>query len=266
VLALLTMLALAPGAVVADGVTDGVADAPVEDVAPDLAPQAAFGFDLVAARGAHLSPGTARELSKKEVWLREKTLRPDFHTTDADLRRAVTPAAKLTKKVALKRARANALGTDPTLHAGERIEPVTTLFNVWTHEALPILPGQTQINLSSRFCQFLRDHYTNQPTHMDTRLLGVLEHVAGRFAAKRIEVVSGYRSPKYNLMLRKKGHQVARHSQHMEGNAVDFRIRGVATTLVQHYVKSLHLGGVGFYPHSEFVHADTGPVRYWTGS
>jgi uncharacterized protein YcbK (DUF882 family) len=268
VLALLTMLALAPGAVVTDGMAGGVADAPVEDVAADLAPRADFGFDLVAARGAHLAPGTARELSKKEIWLREKTLRPDFHTTDADLARALAPTAKVARvaKAVPRRARANALGTDPTLHAGERIEPVTTLFNVWTHEALPILPGQTQTNLSSRFCQFLRDHYTNQPTHMDTRLIAVLEHVAGKFDAKRIEVVSGYRSPKYNLMLRKKGHQVARHSQHMEGNAVDFRIRGVATRQVQHYVKSLHLGGVGFYPHSEFVHADTGPVRYWTGS
>ena len=120
--------------------------------------------------------------------------------------------------------------------------------------------------LGKRFCMFLRDHFTNQPTNMDTRLIGVLEHVAGKFSAKRIEVVSGYRSPKYNLMLRKKGHQVARHSQHMEGNAVDFRIRGVATKQVLHYVKSLHLGGVGYYPNSQFVHSDTGPIRYWTGS
>ena len=222
-LALLTVLAFAPGAVVTDGVAGGAVDDASGVLAPDLAPQADFGFDLVAARGAHLAPGTARELSKKEIWLREKTLRPDFHTTDADLQRTLAAAAKPAKrgaaKVALKRG-PNALGTDPTLHAGERIEPVTTLFNVWTHEALPILPGQTQTNLSSRFCQFLRDHYTNQPTHMDTRLIGVLEHVAGKFDAKRIEVVSGYRSPKYNLMLRKKGHRgQKRHSQHMEGNA-----------------------------------------------
>jgi uncharacterized protein YcbK (DUF882 family) len=101
---------------------------------------------------------------------------------------------------------------------------------------------------------------------MDVRLIDVLRRVAGKFSARRIEVVSGYRSPKYNLMLRKKGHQVARHSQHMEGHAVDFRIRGVATTQVLHYVRSLHMGGVGFYPHSQFVHSDTGPVRYWTGS
>jgi hypothetical protein len=220
-------------------------------------------FDPVAARAEHLAPGAARVLSKKEEWLRDKVLRPDFHTTDADLKRAV--ASKAPGKAA-KNKRALALGTDPTSCPGQRIEPVTTLYNVWTREALPILPGQTQVSLEGRFCPFLRDHYTNQATRMDTRLLDVLERVAGKFSAKRIEVVSGYRSPKYNLMLRKKGHQVARHSQHMEGNAVDFRIRGVATKVVLHYVKSLRLGGVGFYPHSQFVHSDTGPIRYWTGS
>jgi len=67
-------------------------------------------------------------------------------------------------------------------------------------------------------------------------------------------------------MLRKKGHQVARDSQHTHGNAVDFRIRGVGTRQVLHYVRSLRVGGVGFYPHSQFVHSDTGKVRYWTGS
>jgi uncharacterized protein YcbK (DUF882 family) len=148
---------------------------------------------------------------------------------------------------------------------GQRIEPVTTLFNIWTHEALPILPGQTQ-QLQGRFHNFLRDHYTNQATRMDTRLIGVLTRVAGKFSAHRIDVVSGYRSPKYNLMLRKKGRQVARDSQHTHGNAVDFRIKGVTTKQVLHYVRSLRVGGVGFYPHSQFVHSDTGRVRYWTGS
>jgi uncharacterized protein YcbK (DUF882 family) len=142
---------------------------------------------------------------------------------------------------------------------------VTTLYNIWTHEALPILPGQGH-EIDGRFYLFLRDHFTNQATRMDARLVDVLKRVAGKFSARRIEVVSGYRSPKYNLMLRKKGHQVARHSQHMEGHAVDFRVRGVATRQVLHYVRSLHMGGVGFYPHSQFVHSDTGPVRYWTGS
>ena len=63
-----------------------------------------------------------------------------------------------------------------TGQVGERIEPVTTLFNIWTHEALPILPGETQ-TLQSRFHVFLRDHFTNQATHMDTRLIGVLNQL-----------------------------------------------------------------------------------------
>jgi hypothetical protein len=220
-------------------------------------------FDPVTARAEHLSPGEPRVVSKKEEWLREKALRPDVHVSDADLARWSTPSrAARARRLAN---RPNAPQSDPELWPGERIEPVTTLYNIWTHEALPILPGQGH-EIDNRFRFFLRDHYTNQATHMDIRLIDVLKRVAGKFSARRIEVVSGYRSPKYNLMLRKKGHQVARHSQHMEGHAVDFRVRGVETRQVLHYVKSLRLGGVGFYPHSQFVHSDTGPVRYWTGS
>jgi hypothetical protein len=254
VLALLTVLAFAPGAM----------DAGASAASPAAAVAAFDPFDPMLARADHIAPGAAHELSKKEEWLREKTLRPDYHTTDADLSRVL--AAKPKTKAPARTRRDPTIGPEPAWEPGERIEPVTTLFNVWTHEALPVLPGQTPTTLGRRFCMFLRDHFTNQPTNMDTRLIGVLQRVAGKFDAKRIEVVSGYRSPKYNLMLRKKGHQVARHSQHMEGNAVDFRIRGVATKTVLHYVKSLRLGGVGYYPNSQFVHSDTGPIRYWTGS
>ena len=220
-------------------------------------------FDPVAARDAHLTPAVSRELSKKEEWLREKILRPDFHTSDADLMRGAAASAR--RSSSSRRGSIPASMTSPSmsLRCCERVEPLTTLFNVWTHEALPILPGES---LERRFHGFLRDHFTNQATQMDTRLVGVLTSVANKFSAKRIDIISGYRSPKYNLMLRKKGHSVARHSQHMEGNAVDFRVRGVPTKTVLHYVRSLRVGGVGYYPHSQFVHSDTGPIRYWTGS
>ena len=79
-------------------------------------------------------------------------------------------------------------------------------------------------------------------------------------------MVSGYRSPKFNLMLRKKGHQVARESQHTLGTAVDFRVRGASTEALNQFVRSLHIGGVGYYPRNKFIHADTGRVRYWSGS
>jgi len=227
-------------------------------------------FDPVAARGLHEMPGEPRELSKREEWFRDKEMRPDLHLSDAALAEAQRESAaadKAEKKAALARRRSNGVSTNitiaPPVCPGVRIQPVTTLFNIWTHEAFPILPGDP---MEPQFHTFLRDHYTNQATQMDTRLVDVLARAARRFNAARIEIVSGYRSPKYNLMLRKKGHQVARMSQHVEGHAVDFRIRGVPTQTLQTFVKSLRLGGVGFYPHSEFVHSDTGRVRYWKGS
>jgi hypothetical protein len=237
---------------------------PADGVAPPPAGVESI-FDPVAARAEHMAPGEPRALSKKEEWLRDKGLRPDVHLSEVDLQRAQSPVTAASLARAAKLMARGILGPDPTLRAGARVEPLTTLYNVWTHEALPILPGATN-RLQFQFHAFLRDHYTNQATQMDVRLIDVLTRVAGKFSARRIEVVSGYRSPKYNLMLRKKGHQVARNSQHMEGHAVDFRIRGVQTPKILHFVRSLRLGGVGFYPHSQFVHSDTGPVRYWTGS
>jgi len=202
------------------------------------------------------TPVAERALSKKEKWLAEKAARPDVHLTDRDIAKA--GARDATARRASKRGSVIA-GVRP----GTNITPVTTLYNVWTREALPILPGD---DVRERFHTFLRDHYTNQATQMDPRLVDVLTRVAHKFSAARIEVVSGYRSPKYNLMLRKKGRQVARSSQHVEGTAVDFRVRGVSTKALLRFVRSLRLGGVGFYPHSQFVHSDTGPIRYWTGS
>jgi uncharacterized protein YcbK (DUF882 family) len=149
---------------------------------------------------------------------------------------------------------------------GKAPEPIVNLHNIWTHETLVFAakgstPGIDQPMLDT----FLRCHFTDEPTHMDPRLIGVLVGAAHKFAADKIDIISGFRSPKFNLMLRKKGHEVARDSQHTYGHAVDFRLPGVATRTLLQYVKSIHLGGAGFYPESEFVHADTGPVRYWAG-
>lgn len=224
-------------------------------------------YDVVGERRFCMSPAPPREQSKKGAWLAEKARRPNVHLADADLgatRGRSTPGKGKAKIDPRLRKDADPLDL-PAPRPGSRIEPVTTLYNVWTHEALPLLPGDRD-GVESRFHGFVRDHFTNQATRMDVRLVSVLAKVAQRFSASRIEVVSGYRSPKYNLMLRKKGHQVARESQHVEGNAVDFRVRGVPTKTMLNFVKSLRLGGVGFYPRSAFVHSDTGRVRYWTGS
>jgi hypothetical protein len=214
----------------------------------ELAGDAQPGVDEAALL---LLPPAPRERSKKEHWLQEKTFRHDVHLADRDLSRLPVRARP-----------APAVASAPG-RPGSTLHPITTLYNMWTHEALPLVPGQP---VEDRFHPFLRDHFTNQATRMDVRLIEVLTQVARKFRADRIEVVSGYRSPKYNLMLRKKGHQVARSSQHTEGHAVDFRVRGVPTPVLLRYVKSLRRGGVGFYPHSQFVHSDTGPIRFWKGS
>jgi len=213
-------------------------------------------------REPHFAP-PLRERSKKEIWRLEKAWRPSVHVRDADLPPIRKPAMS-----SAKAAHTAILGTAARLAdvmepVGTCIHPVTTLFNIWNHEALPLIAGQPY---KHPFQLFLRDHYTKQSTQADTRLASILAAAALRFHAPRVDIVSGFRSPKYNLMLRKKGHQVARESQHMQGTAVDFRIRGVETETLREFVRGLHLGGVGFYPRTHFIHADTGKVRYWQGS
>ena len=213
-------------------------------------------------RAPHLVP-PLRERSKKEIWFLEKASRPSVHLRDFDLARPHARPPSPPKATGAPNLQAEHRLGEPMQPPGTCVQVVTTLYNLWNHESLPLLVGQPY---RRPFQLFLRDHYTRESTQADTRLAGVLAAEAIRFRAPRIEVVSGYRSPKYNLMLRKKGHQVARESQHTQGTAVDFRIRGVTTETLRDFVRSLHLGGVGYYPRTHFVHADTGKVRYWKGS
>jgi uncharacterized protein YcbK (DUF882 family) len=81
-----------------------------------------------------------------------------------------------------------------------------------------------------------------------------------------IDIVCGYRTPWTNAMLRhaSAASGVAEHSQHMEGHAIDIRVPGVATKKLRDAALSLDAGGVGYYPKSQFVHVDVGPVREWS--
>jgi hypothetical protein len=246
-----TLLPVAPAADPA-GTSDSAREVfPAEDLSP-----------VTDERAPHLVP-PLRERSKKELWLAEKAHRPDVHVTDEQLR---PPRVVRACKKPLPRqpcAQAAQMLAGPTPPVGARVQPLATLHNQWTRELMTFIPGQPYL---VRFRTFLRDHFTNQATNVDPELADVLVSAALHFHAARVDVVSGYRSPKYNLILRKKGHQVARESQHTQGNAVDFRIPGVATERLLSFVRSLRMGGVGFYPHTHFVHSDTGRIRYWQGS
>ena len=149
---------------------------------------------------------------------------------------------------------------------GKRPTPPVNIYNKWTHEMLAFDVGDTQAPDSEVVNKFLRCHFTNAPANMDPMLHPVLLQAAKRFKVKRVDVVSGFRDPKYNLSLRKKGRQVARTSEHTLGHAIDFRLPGIRIETLHAWARSLKLGGVGFYHRSRFIHVDVGSVRYWNGT
>ncbi|MEM8750873.1 MAG: DUF882 domain-containing protein [Pseudomonadota bacterium] len=111
--------------------------------------------------------------------------------------------------------------------------------------------------------RFLRDWRRKEPTKMDPELLDLLWEVYQRSGSRKpIHVISGYRSPRTNNMLRKRGRNVAKTSQHTRGKAIDFFLPDVKVTKLRELGLKAHRGGVGYYRGS-FVHLDTGRVRHW---
>lgn len=116
--------------------------------------------------------------------------------------------------------------------------------------------------------RLLRDWRKNQSTRMDPRLLDLVWEVYQRSGATDyIRVVSAYRSPATNSMLRGRSRSsgVAKKSQHTLGKAMDFYIPGVKISTLRRLAMQAQVGGVGFYPTSgsPFVHLDVGNVRAW---
>lgn len=111
---------------------------------------------------------------------------------------------------------------------------------------------------------FLRDFRTGGIHDIDPELLDLL-HTIGRMTdtSKPFQVISGYRSPKTNAMLRARSEGVAAGSLHMQGQAIDIRLADVPLGKLRNAALSVKRGGVGFYPASDFVHVDTGRVRAW---
>jgi uncharacterized protein YcbK (DUF882 family) len=114
---------------------------------------------------------------------------------------------------------------------------------------------------------FLRDWRTQDQTVMDPHLFDILWEVYRDVDGKKpIQIISAYRSPTTNAMLRsRRSSGVARYSQHMLGHAMDFYIPGVPLEQIRYAGLRLQRGGVGFYPTSgsPFVHLDTGSIRHW---
>lgn len=198
---------------------------------------------LPGAVGAETAP-----LSKKEQHLADKAKAREL------------PAAE-------RQAARSKLERELRRRVGKKAAAVVNVYNTWTHEYVAVDAAMARVKEPSvsqeALNRFLRCHFTNHGTKMDLRLFGVLLAAAVHFKVDRVDVISGFRAPKYNLMLRKKGRRVARNSQHTFGNAVDFRLPGVTTEKLRNWARRLKLGGVGYYKGDGFVHVDTGPVRFW---
>jgi uncharacterized protein YcbK (DUF882 family) len=113
---------------------------------------------------------------------------------------------------------------------------------------------------------FMRDWRKEQDTHMDPHLFDLLWEVYRDVdGTQPINIICGFRSPGTNEMLRERSSGVARHSQHINGQAIDFYIPGVPLATIRAEGLKLQRGGVGFYPTSgsPFVHMDTGLIRHW---
>jgi len=137
-------------------------------------------------------------------------------------------------------------------HTGEQLESV-----FW--EAGDYLPDELR-----RIDHILRDPLTGETKEMDVRLFDLLHRLRQNLAAPNaFHIICGYRSPQTNAALRQKSSGVAAHSLHMTGQAVDIRLPGVPLPSLRRDALALKAGGVGYYPQSDFIHVDVGPVRTW---
>lgn len=113
-----------------------------------------------------------------------------------------------------------------------------------------------------------RCHLTGQMIPMSRRTLALLDEIQDHFNGAPVRILSGYRSPANNRLLRRKDRKnVGKNSYHMYGRALDIYIEGVSAKTLRNYAKSLKAGGVGYYPFSKtpFVHIDDGDRIYcWT--
>jgi uncharacterized protein YcbK (DUF882 family) len=144
-------------------------------------------------------------------------------------------------------------------------ETLATLVNVHSNEAVAL---DTRAPSDERFARLLPDRTNGDVHRFDPRLLGVVRRVAERHPGARIDLVSGYRSPKFNEHLRKKGHRVASHSEHSLGHALDFRVEGLSPVEIVAELRALGWkGGIGRYDGASdrFVHVDVGRERFWMG-
>jgi len=142
------------------------------------------------------------------------------------------------------------------------------LYNTHTDERIDIVYRHGEQYLPGALAQldyFLRDHRTGDVRHFDPRLYDILYDLASSIgnAGGEIDIVCGYRTSSTNESLRAHTTGVAKNSLHIQAEAIDLRMPGIDTFKLRKAALALARGGVGYYPHSDFIHLDVGRVRQW---
>ncbi|MBN1772213.1 MAG: YcbK family protein [Deltaproteobacteria bacterium] len=155
-----------------------------------------------------------------------------------------------------------AAAPDGAPEPGTREVPWVHFVHLYTAAALPVFGEQVG---TRSFAWLMRCRATGRTTEFDPRLAPLVLAAAKALHGTVVEVLSGYRSEKFNEQLRKKGHEVASESLHRRGLALDWRLQSVPLVRLTAWLKRKHHGGLGTYRHSNFVHTDFGPEREWRG-
>jgi uncharacterized protein YcbK (DUF882 family) len=147
-------------------------------------------------------------------------------------------------------------------------DPRTLAFrNLHTEETVEVTyraDGRLEPDALRQIDWVLRDFRTGEARPIDPRLLDLLWELRVTLdTTEPYEVISGYRSPATNNMLRRSGRGVARGSLHTKAMAIDVRMPGQSLAKMRATALALRQGGVGYYPSSGFVHVDVGRVRFW---
>ncbi|GMQ79717.1 MAG: DUF882 domain-containing protein [Thermodesulfobacteriota bacterium] len=141
------------------------------------------------------------------------------------------------------------------------------LYNTHTGQKLDVCyyaQDQYQSEALKKINDILRDHRTGEIKPIRKELLNLLHSISKNLdRPPRFHIISGYRSPETNARLRINNKSVSKHSLHMKGEAADIRVPGCDTRWLRNVCMQLKAGGVGYYPKSDFVHVDIGPVRHW---
>jgi uncharacterized protein YcbK (DUF882 family) len=144
------------------------------------------------------------------------------------------------------------------------------LFNTHTRETAKVVyrrGDRFDPDALAKLNLVLRDHRSGESTDMDAKLFDQLFDLAAEAGCPpHYEIISGYRSPESNAkMAARPGSGVSKKSLHMQGRAIDVRLRNCPTAKLRDLAIAAKRGGVGYYEKSDFVHIDTGAFRTWVG-